>query len=544
MDIYTLPASIRLLTLYFSISPWLLSSMSREATFLVFSTFFRLAECVLVNATIDDTVPDPISGATISYSPAAAWNDGPSCQNCTAHPDPNQMISGTWHDATFNPQPGSNNFPNTPLFATTTFTGSAVYVICALAQSTNFPAGNSDMTFFIDNDLVGTFELPAPGGTGYAYRVPVYSNTSLEPGRHQITIQNGHANGPKSLILLDAVIYSFNEEPSTPQPPPSSQPPPQQFAPLPQSAPSPSQNSPPSSSNSSPPSPNSPPPSLIASSQQSTSASAFLQTIGISPSQQAISSSQGLSSLPHQSKLPKPTQPSSQLSARSRFSRVGVIVGLVVGGLVILGLIAALFYYHRRRQRQVAPGPEAANMLNAQAPSPRPARPARPDRPTFIPAPFVIPPTFPLQDGGNDTRRQKPTGRSTATLTPLSTQRNNQSPITGPVAGSSTRVVGQHPRQISPDPPVSATTVDGSRPLIRIPGPQPRAPHNNVLEDASPDSSPISRSESVLIPLLWSTPPPAYEGTNAIRDSGSVLDISPQAAQLDRGGKLFQVARQ
>ena len=86
--------------------------------------------------------------------------------------------------------------------------GSAIYVICALALTTSSPAGNSDMSFYIDQQLVGTFAQSAPGTSGYQYNVTVYANSALTYGTHTFTIQNGHVNGPKSLVLLDRIIYT------------------------------------------------------------------------------------------------------------------------------------------------------------------------------------------------------------------------------------------------------------------------------------------------------------------------------------------------
>lgn len=81
-------------------------------------------------------------------------------------------------------------------------------VICALARTTSGPTGHSDMSFFIDGDLVGTFVKDAPGTLGYDYNQLVYSNKSIPSGPHTLTIQNGHVNGIKSIILLDSIIYS------------------------------------------------------------------------------------------------------------------------------------------------------------------------------------------------------------------------------------------------------------------------------------------------------------------------------------------------
>ncbi|KAJ3849562.1 hypothetical protein EV368DRAFT_47058 [Lentinula lateritia] len=167
----------------------------------------RHAFCVLNNFTVDDSDP------SIRYSPAGAWtarNAAQNCTGCTAQPDPDEMLQGTWHDGTFSPSAGSGDHPNTPLFANLTFNGSAVYVFCALAESTTAPDGNSDMTFYIDGQLMGTFAKPAPGFNDiYEYRYLVFSIDTLVPGVHTLVLQNGYMNAPKSLVLLDYIVYSY-----------------------------------------------------------------------------------------------------------------------------------------------------------------------------------------------------------------------------------------------------------------------------------------------------------------------------------------------
>lgn len=88
------------------------------------------------------------------------------------------------------------------------FTGTAVYVFCTLALTTASPDGDSDMTFYIDGSIVGTFVHSAPGTSGYEYNVSVYSNTSLSPGFHNLVLQNGHTNGEKSLMIFDYITYT------------------------------------------------------------------------------------------------------------------------------------------------------------------------------------------------------------------------------------------------------------------------------------------------------------------------------------------------
>ena len=86
--------------------------------------------------------------------------------------------------------------------------GTAIYVFCIIAHTFTSPDGNSDMTFLIDGQPVGSFSQSPTGAPNYDFGVPVYSNNSLPAGNHLFTLQNGHVNGLKSLVLLDYIIYS------------------------------------------------------------------------------------------------------------------------------------------------------------------------------------------------------------------------------------------------------------------------------------------------------------------------------------------------
>ncbi|KAI0666261.1 hypothetical protein C8Q78DRAFT_1072504 [Trametes maxima] len=170
------------------------------------------AAAALVNVTIDDTFGDESNGNKISYQPESAWNVGQDCPACTAKPDISQVFNRTWHDTTFN---GSSNAPLIAERATHHITsGVAVYVYCILSDTTQFPFGNSDMTFLLDGEQVGRFVRAAPGNPTYHYNVPVYVNESLPAGEHTITIVNGEPNGNRSLILLDYIVYSQQMDPS------------------------------------------------------------------------------------------------------------------------------------------------------------------------------------------------------------------------------------------------------------------------------------------------------------------------------------------
>lgn len=68
-----------------------------------FSAFFILgpAAARLVNITVDDQNPDPLTGNTFTYSPSDHWEIGNGCQSCAARLDPSQTLDATWHDATY-----------------------------------------------------------------------------------------------------------------------------------------------------------------------------------------------------------------------------------------------------------------------------------------------------------------------------------------------------------------------------------------------------------------------------------------------------------
>ncbi|KAJ7693590.1 hypothetical protein B0H17DRAFT_1132383 [Mycena rosella] len=169
--------------------------------------WFLATQAALVNITIDDTTGDSLTGALVTYTPPDAWESGDSrsSANSAVRPDTTQLEGTTWHDSTFSVNVDRNLHPNVPLTASVSFNGSAVYVFCARAT------GNSDMSFYLDGVLVGSFAQPALG-SGFDYRVPVYANPAIPPGPHAFTIQNGHENGYTSLMILDSIVYSYDTD--------------------------------------------------------------------------------------------------------------------------------------------------------------------------------------------------------------------------------------------------------------------------------------------------------------------------------------------
>lgn len=177
----------------------------------VFLFFLEMVFAIMVNVTIDDTLGDSATGAQFTYLPTGGWSFGPTCQACTATPHLNASgtLDKTWHDGTSN---GDTNNTSEPLrLASVPFYGTAVYVYCVLSNTETVPDGYSDMTFLIDSHPAGTFvHVPQGGPSLFTYNVSVFANDSLPNGNHTLTIQNGVVGGPKSLVLLDYVVYSYD----------------------------------------------------------------------------------------------------------------------------------------------------------------------------------------------------------------------------------------------------------------------------------------------------------------------------------------------
>ncbi|KAF9463794.1 hypothetical protein BDZ94DRAFT_1258045 [Collybia nuda] len=342
--------------------------------FALWPLLFRLAQAGLVNITVDDSSGDPRSGNSILYNPPSVWNTAEHCSSvlCNARPDIKIVYSGSWHEATFDPQ--STIVPITASFE---FQGSAVYVYCVLATSIAFPSGKSEMSFSIDGQLAGTFSRSPPGPWGYQYNVPVFSHSALSPGTHRLDITNGNIGQTQgqTLLMLDNIVYSFDDQgsPATttatvvvPGPadpggisPPSGPSTPTSGVPTESSPPSGSQVPFPSigSSNHSasggqpipgqtiPGQPNFSQsiPSISSLTNSNTPTSPTLSPGGTSPTDPSLSVDPS-----HPSNSPSPNPPST-LSSSSRGRIIGAVLGTAFG-LLVIGIIACLLYRRRRRQ--------------------------------------------------------------------------------------------------------------------------------------------------------------------------------------------------
>ncbi|KLO14639.1 hypothetical protein SCHPADRAFT_872204 [Schizopora paradoxa] len=166
------------------------------------------------NISVDDSLPDPLTGRSILYSPGVGgtvasgnWQEGQTC-TCADGVDPSQAFNGTWHYGEANIVKGMQQS------ATLFFSGSAVYVMCIwVSVAPKGSLGNADMTFELNGTVVKRMaENVTTGEAGvYAYNTPVYVNEALPSGLHNMTIRNGLA-GRESVMMLDRIIYTTEVE--------------------------------------------------------------------------------------------------------------------------------------------------------------------------------------------------------------------------------------------------------------------------------------------------------------------------------------------
>ena len=68
---------------------------------LLLSQTWHYTNARLMNITVDDSNPDPVTGNTFLYSPQGYWHVGSNCSECAAQLNPSQIYESTWHDATY-----------------------------------------------------------------------------------------------------------------------------------------------------------------------------------------------------------------------------------------------------------------------------------------------------------------------------------------------------------------------------------------------------------------------------------------------------------
>lgn len=208
---------------------------------ILLSIFCLHIAAVPTNVTIDDTTGDPETHLQITYSPPLSWVAGQSCNStrCTAQPDPSKVKGGTWHEGVFRPfERSTMNIPGVgetitaemefngtsilcvrdcawlqvlEAYSCCFLAGTAVYVYAIITRSSDFPVGNTNLSFYLDGATSpdSNFILAPNGNTEYHYNQLVYSNTSMDLRWHNLTIASGGtAETEMTMFLLDYVVYT------------------------------------------------------------------------------------------------------------------------------------------------------------------------------------------------------------------------------------------------------------------------------------------------------------------------------------------------
>ncbi|KAF8447218.1 hypothetical protein L210DRAFT_3390820 [Boletus edulis BED1] len=170
---------------------------------ILFTTF---AIAALHNVTVDDSA---LTGAVVpQYLPSAsAWNQGNTCQDCAAQPDPAMTYDGTWHDASYSLLSGPF------LSFEFSFAGTALYIYFILANAPNIflLTATTSVNCTLDGVTFPPFVHFPTLGAGYQYNVPVFAAESLASGTHTVTLQPivpTSAPTDSVLMLFDYLIYS------------------------------------------------------------------------------------------------------------------------------------------------------------------------------------------------------------------------------------------------------------------------------------------------------------------------------------------------
>ncbi|KAF7319832.1 hypothetical protein MKEN_00766200 [Mycena kentingensis (nom. inval.)] len=162
---------------------------------------------------IDDQNGDPTNGRKIQYS-GAPWASGniAGCSEPCVLPDPSFAHQGTFtgsisggHDLKGQPRPQTSN-------ATVTFDGTSLSVQCILSNSLTRPRGRTRLQFYVDGVQSPSSFGREPTGTGDYHSATVFTVRNLTLGPHILVIQNVGSEGEQSLVILDSVSYSDDED--------------------------------------------------------------------------------------------------------------------------------------------------------------------------------------------------------------------------------------------------------------------------------------------------------------------------------------------
>ncbi|CDO75240.1 hypothetical protein BN946_scf185036.g4 [Trametes cinnabarina] len=173
-------------------------------------SFWTIAICTppptwaaAVNRTIDDQFGDSVTRQLPSYQPDGKWAQGSQCSGCALNSTNialSEVFSRTWHDSICHP-----GEPDRVI--SVVFRGTAAHVFNLIANDFGGVSTPSNLTFSLDNELVGAFlHEPVPNRNSVMFQQAVYVNESLDDENHSFEIR---MNGPTpSLILFDFIVYT------------------------------------------------------------------------------------------------------------------------------------------------------------------------------------------------------------------------------------------------------------------------------------------------------------------------------------------------
>ncbi|KAJ7694652.1 hypothetical protein B0H17DRAFT_1199171 [Mycena rosella] len=161
-----------------------------------------LSTSTLVNRTIDDTKGDSVSGLLPIYSPPAQFSPNSNCPTCKVRLDPARVFDGTWHDS-------SQLRDGPPVSVALSFNGTAIYIVCVLANTVKDAVTSSDFVFTLDGSRNGSFTHKPTSSPDYIYGANVFSVNGLEQGPHEVVLTTDNSTG--SLLLFDYASYTSDE---------------------------------------------------------------------------------------------------------------------------------------------------------------------------------------------------------------------------------------------------------------------------------------------------------------------------------------------
>ena len=83
-----------------------------------------------------------------------------------------------------------------------------MYVNVLLYNSKNHPIGDTDFTFFIDDQQETVFQKASNNDSSYHYNQTIFYMTNLAHGQHELRMEIGHSK-QISIAMLDSVVYTY-----------------------------------------------------------------------------------------------------------------------------------------------------------------------------------------------------------------------------------------------------------------------------------------------------------------------------------------------